>query len=269
MPPAHKRDTNVRNLSAPYNIPSQSARVAAGNAAINRRRSSPVENSPGNGFPVSEDATDYPSGTTSENESLPLNRAPRSLREVASELAQEETLPVETSDLNIDVESEVFDLEDINFQNDADDINQRFTYNNHPASVENSLTNVNSIHAQPTTISDMIDLTDETSYDPRKQKFEQGKNPSTTNAEIEKEEPSKKQVVPSSQRLADYKCVICLDSPENLSCTPCGHIFCNFCILSALGTTAATQKCPVCRRKVHPNKVICLEMMLGSQKKKS
>ncbi|WBW72762.1 SUMO-targeted ubiquitin-protein ligase E3 Slx8 [Schizosaccharomyces osmophilus] len=71
--------------------------------------------------------------------------------------------------------------------------------------------------------------------------------------------------VSNSQRLADYKCVICLDNPENLSATPCGHIFCNFCILSALGTSSATQKCPVCRRKVHPKNVICLEMMLGSK----
>ncbi|EPY49304.1 SUMO-targeted ubiquitin-protein ligase E3 Slx8 [Schizosaccharomyces cryophilus OY26] len=71
--------------------------------------------------------------------------------------------------------------------------------------------------------------------------------------------------VNNSQRLADYKCVICLDNPENLSATPCGHIFCNFCILSALGNSSATQKCPVCRRKVHPKNVICLEMMLGSE----
>ncbi|EEB07216.1 SUMO-targeted ubiquitin-protein ligase E3 Slx8 [Schizosaccharomyces japonicus yFS275] len=72
-----------------------------------------------------------------------------------------------------------------------------------------------------------------------------------------------------SRKLADYTCAICLDSPENLAATPCGHIFCDFCIRSALGKTPATQKCPVCRRKVLPKSIICLEMMLGKPKTKT
>ncbi|KAK6503051.1 SUMO-targeted ubiquitin ligase complex subunit slx8 [Arthrobotrys musiformis] len=67
------------------------------------------------------------------------------------------------------------------------------------------------------------------------------------------------------RRIADFKCVICLDDPENLSATTCGHLFCNDCIKTTLrfGQPAAKfGKCPVCRGKVVIKEIVPLELKL-------
>ncbi|KAG5438694.1 hypothetical protein PCANB_002414 [Pneumocystis canis] len=48
----------------------------------------------------------------------------------------------------------------------------------------------------------------------------------------------------SQGRFSGICCSICLDSPTDLSATPCGHLFCYSCILQAVSWTGAT--CPVC-----------------------
>jgi len=76
-------------------------------------------------------------------------------------------------------------------------------------------------------------------------------------------------------KLADFKCVICLDDPTDLAATPCGHIFCDFCLQGALraGQAANTKfgRCPVCRRRVNFKDVIPLEIkkLVGKGKGKA
>ncbi|EGX43442.1 hypothetical protein AOL_s00215g178 [Orbilia oligospora ATCC 24927] len=67
------------------------------------------------------------------------------------------------------------------------------------------------------------------------------------------------------RRIADFKCVICLDDPENLSATSCGHLFCNDCIKTTLRfgrPSAKLGKCPVCRGKVVIKEIVPLELKL-------
>ncbi|ODQ55045.1 hypothetical protein SAICODRAFT_33678 [Saitoella complicata NRRL Y-17804] len=69
---------------------------------------------------------------------------------------------------------------------------------------------------------------------------------------------------PPSNKLSHIKCVICLESPTDLAATPCGHLFCDLCIRSAIQTTAGSGgKCPVCRRKLTVKQIIPLEIKLG------
>ncbi|KAJ6261908.1 E3 ubiquitin-protein ligase [Drechslerella dactyloides] len=89
------------------------------------------------------------------------------------------------------------------------------------------------------------------------------------------------------RKISDFKCVICLDDPTNLSATSCGmllpryiiympcirvltsvyagHLFCNDCIKTTLrfGKPAAKfGKCPVCRGKVVIKDIVPLELKL-------
>jgi hypothetical protein len=83
--------------------------------------------------------------------------------------------------------------------------------------------------------------------------------------------------------LSQVKCVICLDSPTDIAATPCGtssshktnigHLFCDFCIRSALktgqarpraGATHYTGPCPICRRRISTRNVIPLEIKVRS-----
>ena len=86
-----------------------------------------------------------------------------------------------------------------------------------------------------------------------------------------------------SGSLSHAKCVICLDSPTDLAATPCGthaifwprlilgHLFCDFCIRSALkaghpgrgrggGPASYSGSCPICRRKITTRSLIPLEI---------
>jgi hypothetical protein len=85
---------------------------------------------------------------------------------------------------------------------------------------------------------------------------------------------------PQSGSLNMAKCVICLDAPTDLTATPCGtfifninsgHLFCDFCIRSALKTgqgggrgrgAAAVYSgaCPICRRRITTKSLIPLEI---------
>jgi hypothetical protein len=64
-------------------------------------------------------------------------------------------------------------------------------------------------------------------------------------------------------RLSNLTCVICMDTPTDLTATSCGHVFCYTCLMEALiagenrlgahGETKRSQ-CPVCRKAIARNK---------------
>lgn len=65
-------------------------------------------------------------------------------------------------------------------------------------------------------------------------------------------------------RLSFLKCVICLDSPTDLTATNCGHLFCHECITAALRVGGSqTGNCPVCRRKTMIKNLIPLNILKG------
>ncbi|KUJ09928.1 uncharacterized protein LY89DRAFT_266410 [Mollisia scopiformis] len=50
-------------------------------------------------------------------------------------------------------------------------------------------------------------------------------------------------------KLAEFKCIICMDDPTDLTVTHCGHLFCSECLHQALH--AGERKCcPVCRTAI-------------------
>ena len=64
-------------------------------------------------------------------------------------------------------------------------------------------------------------------------------------------------------RLSNLTCVICMDTPTDLTATSCGHVFCHTCLMEALvagenrlGAHGETKKsqCPVCRKTISRNK---------------
>jgi hypothetical protein len=77
-------------------------------------------------------------------------------------------------------------------------------------------------------------------------------------------------------KLSAFQCVICLDQPTDLTVTHCGHLFCSYCLHSAV-TSGSKKNCPVCRQsinisppkngKVAQKGVYALEMKLKTRKK--
>ncbi|KAF2140566.1 uncharacterized protein K452DRAFT_230424 [Aplosporella prunicola CBS 121167] len=64
-------------------------------------------------------------------------------------------------------------------------------------------------------------------------------------------------------RLSNLTCVICMDTPKDLTATACGHLFCHTCLMEALiagenrvnshGEQRRSQ-CPVCRKTLSRTK---------------
>ncbi|BDA50449.1 probable E3 ubiquitin-protein ligase RNF4 at C-terminar half [Coccomyxa sp. Obi] len=46
----------------------------------------------------------------------------------------------------------------------------------------------------------------------------------------------------------DPQCAVCLESMAEMSCGPCGHVFCDSCLRAAV---RAQKKCPTCRKVIH------------------
>jgi hypothetical protein len=69
------------------------------------------------------------------------------------------------------------------------------------------------------------------------------------------------------------KCCVCLDPPEVLAVTPCGHVYCGDCVLRALSSaskaTTTVGECSICRRKVSYKSVTFLEMLVRDEAKDS
>ncbi len=96
------------------------------------------------------------------------------------------------------------------------------------------------------------------------------------------------------QKLADFQCIICLDSPTDLTVTHCGkfsnllqdllaltnsgHLFCSLCLHEALHAGTQRKTCPVCRQQINLSKnkegkqpkngVFVLEMKLMTARRK-
>ncbi|KAH7038549.1 hypothetical protein B0J12DRAFT_546820, partial [Macrophomina phaseolina] len=66
----------------------------------------------------------------------------------------------------------------------------------------------------------------------------------------------------ASPRLSTLTCVICMDTPKDLTATACGHVFCHTCLMEALIAGEARagpgepkrSQCPVCRKALSRNK---------------
>ncbi|PBP21397.1 zinc finger, ring-type containing protein [Diplocarpon rosae] len=78
-------------------------------------------------------------------------------------------------------------------------------------------------------------------------------------------------------KLSEFQCIICMDSPTDLTVTYCGHLFCSECLHQAL--YAGDKKCcPVCRSNISApkagttkqprNGVFTLEMKLMTARRK-
>lgn len=74
---------------------------------------------------------------------------------------------------------------------------------------------------------------------------------------------SQQQQTEKPLRLSNLTCVICMDTPTDLTATSCGHVFCYTCLMEALiagenrlgahGEIKRSQ-CPVCRKAIARNK---------------
>ena len=59
----------------------------------------------------------------------------------------------------------------------------------------------------------------------------------------------------SSQSVSKYRCPLCYESYTDITCTPCGHLFCWSCVYP---WTCAKSCCPVCREECEPRKLVLL-----------
>lgn len=96
-------------------------------------------------------------------------------------------------------------------------------------------------------------------------------------------------------KLTDFQCIICLDSPTDLTVTHCGkftiftrrvhdlltnagHLFCSLCLHEALHAGTQRKTCPVCRQQINltktkegkqpKNGIFVLEMKLMTARRK-
>ncbi|KFY41354.1 hypothetical protein V495_04974 [Pseudogymnoascus sp. VKM F-4514 (FW-929)] len=86
---------------------------------------------------------------------------------------------------------------------------------------------------------DLIDAEDDTSYAEVMRKRQEDLIKQQRQAELDK-----------PVRLATTQCVICLDQPDDLAITHCGHMFCSMCLHGALNAGTGKRSCPVCRTTI-------------------
>lgn len=70
-----------------------------------------------------------------------------------------------------------------------------------------------------------------------------------------------------NSRLRSVTCPICLDEPDRLCVTECGHLYCGDCVFRALSSgVRASQRageCSICRKAVFYKDVVFLEARMG------
>ncbi|OCK82560.1 hypothetical protein K432DRAFT_380304 [Lepidopterella palustris CBS 459.81] len=101
-------------------------------------------------------------------------------------------------------------------------------------------------------------------------------NPLQSALQKQRVEQVKAQEKPSEKplRLSNLTCVICMDTPTDITATSCGHLFCHTCLMEALiaGENRSAphepkrSQCPVCRKFINRNKstdIISLLMKKG------
>ncbi|KFY14860.1 hypothetical protein V492_02371 [Pseudogymnoascus sp. VKM F-4246] len=86
---------------------------------------------------------------------------------------------------------------------------------------------------------DLVDAEDDTSYAEVMRKRQEDLIKQQRQAELDK-----------PLKLATTQCVICLDQPEELAITHCGHMFCSSCLHGALNVGTGKRSCPVCRTAI-------------------
>lgn len=73
----------------------------------------------------------------------------------------------------------------------------------------------------------------------------------------------------SATPLSNFKCPICLDTPEVLVATECGHLYCDNCVFQALrhtrNSTKSSGQCSICRKTVKYSNVRYLEMRIAGE----
>ncbi|KAL1923367.1 uncharacterized protein VTP21DRAFT_8347 [Calcarisporiella thermophila] len=75
----------------------------------------------------------------------------------------------------------------------------------------------------------------------------------------QQQKPPKEPTPPPQPGELRIHCTVCLEIPNNVAATVCGHLFCEECIYAAI---SASKRCPVCRRKLTPGQVEPLEFKL-------
>lgn len=70
-----------------------------------------------------------------------------------------------------------------------------------------------------------------------------------------------------NSKLRDVKCPICLESPDRLCVTQCGHLYCGDCVFKALSSgvraSDSVGECSICRKAVVYKNVVFLETRKG------
>ena len=60
----------------------------------------------------------------------------------------------------------------------------------------------------------------------------------------------------SKKKIANDKCVLCMEKFKDISVTQCGHLFCWKCITQYL---ESNNECPQCRKRTSPNQVVYIQ----------